>query len=83
MNVWRVSESPGGLCLYSIWSEVNLMGFQITAGDSQGSCEAPEGKLQTLHQNLKFRSSSLRGLLEITKLKVNLPQLKEVGGHFK
>lgn len=67
MNAQHVSESHRGLCLYSIWSEVSLMGFQIVAQDSQGSYEAPEGKLQTLHQNLKFRPSSPRGLLELTK----------------
>ena len=39
-----MSESHGGLCLYSIWSEVSLMGFQIVA-------EIAEDHVKLLNEN--------------------------------
>lgn len=63
----------GSLCLYSICSEVSLMGFQIAARIAEDEATLLNESAELLNPNLKFRSSSSRGLPRLLDLCVNLP----------
>lgn len=66
-------QSHRSLYLYSIWSEVSLMGFQIVAQIAEDEAILLNENAELLKPDRKFRSSSSRGSLRLVDLCVNLP----------
>lgn len=82
MAVWP--SEHGSLYLYSICSEVILMGFQIVARRAEDEATLLNENAELLNPNLKFRLSSSRGLPRLVDLWVNLPgALNESKGRFQ